>query len=239
MLFGRSRRGSAAGLVAIMVAIMAIATVVSGAIIYYSRGGVSPSVGLGSSGSGLSGALSNADLANLTSALGQLSGNLSNPALANLTSSFGGLSNPSLTNLTSSLQGLSGSASNSTLANFTVSLSRQVAVTASSLPAEDFTANGTSSTFTCAPSPSGAYLTLANNGTSSESVASVSIASGGNVTTFTASGACTVPSGSGGTTDVIFPTTSMIASGAVSGSYYLGVVTLSDGTQVLFEGAWQ
>lgn len=222
-----------------MVAVMAVATVVSGAMIYYSRGGVSPSVGLGSSGNGLSGALSNAEVANLTSALGGLSGNLTNADLANLTSSLGGLSNPALTNLTSSLQGLSGSVSNSTLANFTVSLSRQVAVAASSLPAEDFAANGTSSTFTCASSPSGAYMTLTNNGTSSESVASVSIASGGNVTTFAASGGCIVPPGSGVTTDIIFPTDSVITPGAMSGSYYVGVVTLSDGAQVLFAGTWQ
>jgi len=208
-----------------MLAIMVVATAVSGAIIYYSRGGSSPAVGTDlPSGNGLSGALSNPQLANLTSALGGLSGNLSNPALTNLTSSLGGLS---------------GALSNSTLANFTVALGGQVVVGDSSFPAEDFTASGTTTTFTCAASPSAAYLTLTDNGTGSASVASISIASVGGITEFAPSGACDITTGAGAITYIMLPATSQISPSAVSGSYYAGVVTLSDGSQIPFEGTWQ
>ena len=220
--FCRSRRASASGVAAVILAIMFVATAASGAIIYYSRGGASPAVGINSpSGNGLSGALSNPELTNLTSALG-------------------GLSNPAPTNLTSSLGGLSGSVSNSTLANVTASLGGNVAVEASSLPAADFTAAGTTSTFTCAASPSGAYLAITNNGTEGASVTSLSIASTGGVTTFTPVGACNVgAAGSGAAaTYIILPTTSQISPSPAPGSYYSGVVSLSDGSQIPFGGTW-
>lgn len=241
LAFGRSRRGSASSVAAVMVAIMFVATVVSGAIIYYSRGGTPPAIGSNSpSGNGLSGVLSNAQLANLTSALG----GLSKPELANLTSALGGLSgnlsSPALTNLTSSLGGLSGAFPNSTLANFTVAIGGPVAVAASSLPAADFTPAGTASTFACGTSPSGAYMVVTDNGTESASVTSVTIATAGAVETFTPSGVCHIIAGTGaGTTYIIFPATSKISPSAVSGQHYAGVVGLSDGALVPFEGVWQ
>ena len=219
---------------------MVVATAVSGAVIYYSRSGSPLAIGTGSpSGSGPSNSLSNAELSNLTSALGRLSSNATNPALANLTSALGGLSGPALANLTSTLGGLSGDLSNSTLANLTASLGGQFVVADSTLLAADFTAAGTTSTFTCAPSPSGAYLALDDNGTSGASVTSVSIASASGVTRFAPSGACDPASGSGATVYIVFPSTTRVSPSAVSGSYYAGVVSLSDGTQVPFAGSWQ
>jgi hypothetical protein len=239
LAFRRSRRGSASGVAAIMVAIMVVATAVSGAVIYYSRSGSPLAAGTSPpSGNGLSGSLSNSDLTNLTSALGGLSGNLSDAALSNLTSDPGGLSNLALTNLTS-LGGLSGGLSNSTLAGLASSLGGPVVVADSTLPAADFTAAGTSLAFTCAASPSGAYLALTNNGTSSASVTSVSIASSLGVTTFTPSGACDLASGSGATIYLVFQATSEVSPSAVPGGYYAGAVSLSDGSQVPFAGAWQ
>jgi len=200
---------------------MVVATGVSGAIIYYSRGGSSPAIGT-----------------NLPAVNG-LSGTLSDAQLANLTSALGGVSNPATSNLTSALGELSGALSNSTLANFTVALGGQVVVGDSSFPAEDFTASGTTTTFTCAASPSAAYLTLTDNGTGSASVASISIASVGGITEFAPSGACDITTGAGAITYIMLPATSQISPSAVSGSYYAGVVTLSDGSQIPFEGTWQ
>jgi hypothetical protein len=88
---GESRRGSASGVAAVIMAIMVVAIATSGAVIYYSRGGTSPTAGISSpSGAGLSGALSNPDLSNLTSALGGLSGDLSNSTLSRLTAALDG-----------------------------------------------------------------------------------------------------------------------------------------------------
>ena len=109
----------------------------------------------------------------------------------------------------------------------------------SALPAADFTAAGTTSTFTCAASPSGAYLALADNGTSGATVTSVSIASASGVTRFAPSGACDLASGSGATVYIVFPSTTQVSPSAASGSYYAGVVSLSDGSQVPFAGNWQ
>jgi hypothetical protein len=114
-------------------------------------------------------------------------------------------------------------------------------VAASDLPAVDFTATGTTSTFTCSESPSAAYLALTGNGTGNASVTSLSIASGVGVTAFALSGACNVGAASSGagTTYVIFPATSQISPSPSSGSYYAGVVSLSDGEQIPFGGVWQ
>jgi len=114
-------------------------------------------------------------------------------------------------------------------------------VAASSLPAGGFTATGTTSTFTCSASPSTAYLALVDNGTGSASVTSLSIASSVGVTDFSPSGACDIgASGSGGvTTYIVFPATSEISPSPLSGSYYAGVVSLSDGALIPFEGVWQ
>ena len=73
MLWGRSRRGSASGIAAVILGIMLVGTGVSAAMIYYSRGG-----SLGAGANSLSGALSDQGLSNLTSGLGGLSSDLSN-----------------------------------------------------------------------------------------------------------------------------------------------------------------
>ena len=206
----------------VILAIMVVATVISGAMIYYNQGGSSPAVGIGSSsGSGLSGALSNPEMTNFTSTLGGLSGLLSNSTLSSLTASL---------------------LSSSTLSNLTAVLGGQVAVAGSSLPAADFTATGTNSTFTCSAYPSAAYLALTDNGTGSASVDSLTIASvGGAVAAFDPSGACDIGASSSGaaTTYIVFPATSQLSPSPLSGTYYAGVVSLSDGAQIPFEGVWQ
>jgi hypothetical protein len=208
LVCARSRQGSATAIAAVIMAIALVTTAVSGAMIYYSRGGSSPSVGIGSnSDSGLSGALSSPAVANLTSALGDLSG-LSNSTLSGLTAEPGG----------------------------------PVQVAASSLPAAYFTAAGNSSTFTCSVSPSTAYLALTDSEESSASVTSVTIASSpaGSLSTFDPSGACQVGApGSGPATYIAFPATSQMSPSPPSGAYYAGVVSLSDGSVIPFEGVWQ
>jgi hypothetical protein len=86
LVWGRSRRGSASGVAAVVVAVMLVASGISGAVIYFSMGGSSPVVGAGSP----SGALSSPAPANLTSEVGELSGGLSNSTLGNLTASLAG-----------------------------------------------------------------------------------------------------------------------------------------------------
>jgi hypothetical protein len=137
--------------------------------------------------------------------------------------------------------GPSGAPSNSTLTNSTVTLVGRVAMAGSSLPAADFTVAGVTSTFACSAYPSAAYLALTNNGAGSWSVTSVSISSATAATTFTPSGACEIgASGSGaGTSYIIFPATSKISPNPLPGSYYAGTVSLSDGSQIPFEGIWQ
>lgn len=240
MDFGRSRRASASGVVAIIVTVMVVATVVSGAIVYYSRGGPVPALNTNlPSGNGLSSALSDPQLANLTSSLG----GLSDPSTSNLTSALsvlsGNLSSPALANLTSSLGGLTGALSNSTRANFTAALGGQFVAGNSSLLADDFTAAGMTSTFLCAVSPSGAYLAVTDNGTRSAPVASISIATLGSVTEFTPSGACDIAAGPGAITYITFPATSHVSPSPVSGQVYAGVVSLSDGALIPFSGVWQ
>jgi len=131
----------------------------------------------------------------------------------------------------------------STSANFTAAVVGQVVVTVAgaALPAGGFDANTTATTFVCAASPSGAYLTLTNGGTGSVSVSYVSITSAGIVSEFTPSGACEVGGlGSGAsTTNVIFPANSQVAPTPVSGQDYTGVVGLSDGVSIPFSGVWQ
>jgi len=133
--------------------------------------------------------------------------------------------------------------SDSTSANFTAAVVGQVAVTVAgaALPAGGFNANSTTTTFTCSASPSGAHLTLTNGGTGSASVSYVSVTSGGVVSEFTPSGACEVGGlGSGAaTTYVIFPANSQVAPSPVAGQDYTGVVGLSDGASVPFNGVWQ
>jgi hypothetical protein len=224
LAFGRSRRGSASGVAAVIFGVMVAATAISGVIIYYTRSGSSPGVGAGSpEGGALTGGLSNPALTNLTSAFAGLSTSLSGPALANLTSALGELI---------------GALSNSTLANLTVAIGGPISVTDAALPAEDFSAAGAASTFTCGSAPGTADLALGDNGTSSSSVSSVTIASLDGVESYTPSGACDVAAGSAATY-IVFPASSRMSPSPLAGQVYAGVVSLSDGTQVPFEGVWQ
>ena len=132
---------------------------------------------------------------------------------------------------------------NSTSSNYTAAVVGQLMVTVAdaALSAGGFTSNSTATTFTCASSPSGAYLTLTNGGTGNASVAYVSISSAGVVSEFTPSGACVLGGlGSGSTTTyVIFPAGSQVVPTPVSGQGYTGVVGLSDGVSIPFSGSWQ
>ena len=130
---------------------------------------------------------------------------------------------------------------NSTSMTFAVADGEHVTVANTSLPAEDFTAAGTNSNFTCAASPSGAYLTLTNNGTGSASVASFSIDWGGVVTAFALSGPCNIAASAlePAVVYLMFPPASQASPSAVSGQPFTGDVTLSDGTPVFFQGIWQ
>ena len=214
MLYSRKRRGTAAGLAAILMLITIVATVASGAIIFYSRGGTLAAIGLGSpSTSGTS--------------VGTSGG---------LTS---GLSNSTVSSFSSALAGISGLIFNSsaTTENATLPIGGRVAVSGSSLPAADFTAAGTTATFTCSSSPSAAYLALTDTDTGSVSVTSISLASAGNDTMLTPSGPCSVSASQ--TTYIVFPATTLLAPSPLQGSYYAGVVGFSDETAVPFEGVWQ
>jgi len=131
----------------------------------------------------------------------------------------------------------------STSSNYTAAVAGQLAVTVTNaaLPAGGFNANSTTTTFTCASSPSGAHLTLTNGGTGSASVSYISITSAGVVSEFTPSGACDIGGlGSGAaTTYVIFPANSQVVPSPVSAQNYTGDVGLSDGVSIQFAGAWQ
>jgi hypothetical protein len=121
--------------------------------------------------------------------------------------------------------------------------SPQVAVTATALLAADFLTGGSTDTFTCATSPSRSYLTLVNTGADSASVASISVTWGGGNTAYTLSGSCNIgASGSApnwATIYVNFPAISALTPSAIAGQTYSGVVTLSNGAQLLFIGTFQ
>jgi hypothetical protein len=121
--------------------------------------------------------------------------------------------------------------------------SPQVAVTGTALLAADFLTGGSTDTFTCATSPSQSYLTLVNTGADSASVASISVTWGGGNTAYTLSGSCNIgASGSApswATAYVNFPATSTLTPSAIAGQTYGGVVTLSNGAQLLFIGTFQ
>ncbi len=131
--------------------------------------------------------------------------------------------------------GAASAAPGSAPANFTA-LGGQVSVTDAALPVADFSLNGTSSTFTCGSSPSGAYLILTDRNTGSDSVASVSISSIGGTTVFTPSGTCDIGAE---TTYIVFPAAALLNSTAVSGQTYEGFVSMADGVPVTFQGTWQ
>jgi hypothetical protein len=131
----------------------------------------------------------------------------------------------------------------STSANYTAAVAGQLAVAVRDavLPASGFNATGTTSTFTCAASPSGAYLALTNDGTGTAGVSYISITSAGVVSDFTPSGECDIGGlGSGSSaTFALFPPSSQVSPTPASGQDYMGVVGLSDGVSIPFAGAWQ
>jgi flagellin-like protein len=119
--------------------------------------------------------------------------------------------------------------------------SAQIAVTGVALLATDFTAAGTTTTFTCATASSGSYLTVTNTGTGSVASATISITWGGINTAYNLSGVCIIgASGSASsTTYIIFPATTNIPLSAVAGRTYTGTIILSNGAQLLLTGTWQ
>lgn len=133
--------------------------------------------------------------------------------------------------------------SDSTSSDYTAAVVGQLMVTVAdaALPAAGFISNSTATTFTCASSPSGAYLTLTNGGTGNASVSYISISSAGVVSEFTPSGACDIGGlGSGSpTTFAIFQAGSQVVPTPVSGQDYTGVVGLSDGVSIPFSGSWE
>lgn len=139
--------------------------------------------------------------------------------------------------------GQTGTPSYSTSSNYTAAVVGQLAVSVAeaALPAGDFIANSTTTTFTCASSPSGAHLKLTNGGTGSASVSYISITSTEVVSEFTPSGACVIGGlGSGAaTTYVMFRANSQVNPAPVSGQDYTGVVGLSNGVSISFNGVWQ
>jgi hypothetical protein len=117
----------------------------------------------------------------------------------------------------------------------------QIAVTGSALLAVYFQPTGTTTTFTCATSASGAYLTLTNTGSESVSVANVSIAWSGSNVIYTLSGTCNIAAPGPGlsTTEIIFPATTKLNPAAAAGQLITGAVTLSNGVQLFFIARFQ
>jgi hypothetical protein len=112
----------------------------------------------------------------------------------------------------------------------------QVAVTGVQLSADDFTAAGTTSSFTCGSSPSGAYLVLTDTNAGSDAIAAVSISSFGGSAVFTPSDTCDIGAA---TTYIVFPATSQISQSPEPGQSYEGFVSMADGAPITFEGTWQ
>jgi len=129
----------------------------------------------------------------------------------------------------------------------TISLSQlapQIVVTGQSLPASAFATGGSTTTFTCGTTSSGAFFALANGGSARGTIVGVTIAWAGTNNAFTLSGGCTLgASGSSTATSYInFPSSNKLtaqgAADAVSGGKYTGTITLSDGVKLLFTGIW-
>jgi hypothetical protein len=121
-------------------------------------------------------------------------------------------------------------------------MSDHVSETANALLATDFKATGTTSTFACASTSSSATISLINTGSASVSVKSITITWAGTNTTLSLSGGtCNIGAASSpsSTTYITFPTTNEISPSAIVGQTCTVTVTFSDGTQILFNGAWQ
>ena len=126
----------------------------------------------------------------------------------------------------------------------TASQSAQVSVTGTSLTAADFVATGTAGTVTCQTTvPATPYLTLANTGTASAQVSSVTITWAGANNAYPLTAATTCQIGAAGsasaTTYAHFIASPGVTSAPTIGASYSGSATLSNGAQVLFTGTWQ
>jgi hypothetical protein len=119
--------------------------------------------------------------------------------------------------------------------------SAKVTVTGSALVAADFVSTSPATVFTCASASPGSDLSLTNTGTLGVSVASVSINWAGSSTTYAVSGSCSIGAVGSPTSSIyiVFPTTTKLAPSAIAAQNYSGTVTLSNGAQLLFTGAWQ
>ena len=117
----------------------------------------------------------------------------------------------------------------------------QVSVTGTALLAADFTAAGTTSTFTCSSSASGGWLAVTNTGTASARVTGVTITWGGANDAYTLSGSCSIDAvgGASATYFITFPATTNVTVDAAAGQTYTGTVVMSNGAQLLFTGIWQ
>jgi flagellin-like protein len=120
--------------------------------------------------------------------------------------------------------------------------SAQIAVTGTALLTSYFTTGGATTTFTCAVSPSQAYLTLTNTGTGAASVSTVAITWAGVNNAYSLSNTCNVGASGSATSTIyiIFPAFTLISTkSAAAGQAFTGTVTLSNGAQLLFTGIWQ
>ncbi len=118
----------------------------------------------------------------------------------------------------------------------------QVVVAATALPADDFTAGGTTSTFACTTAASAAaYLVLTNTGTAGASVATVSIDWAGVNTAYAPVGSCDIGASGSPTATIyiVFPATSKLVIDAVASQAYAGTVILSNGARLPLVGSWQ
>jgi len=118
----------------------------------------------------------------------------------------------------------------------------QLSVTGTSLNAADFAA-GAAGDITCVTSgPASPYITLTNTGTASATVTSITITWAGANSGFDLHAATTCSVGAAGsasaTTFAQFTTTPKLAEPPVVGQTYSGIVTLSNGAQILFTGIW-
>jgi len=119
----------------------------------------------------------------------------------------------------------------------------QISVTGTSLTAAGFAA-GTAGDITCVTTaPAVPYITLTNTGTASATVTGVTITWAGANNAFALHAATTCSVGAAGsasaTTFAQFTTTPKVTVLPVAGQTYSGIVTLSNGAQLLFTGIWQ
>jgi len=119
----------------------------------------------------------------------------------------------------------------------------QVAVTTVTAPAADFGTTTGHSAFTCATTATTgvAYVVVTNTGTAAATVTGMTLTWAGANNAFTPSVACQIGAAGSATatTYVNFPTTATISIAAVTGQTFQGIVTLSNGAEVLFTGTFQ